>query len=77
LALCFVAALIGQVVAVRALGAGVGMPLTQLNLVVSGAWGIFAFGEIDARAAPALAALFGLAAAVAVSGSVLLLLPGR
>ena len=31
----------------------------------------------DARAAPALAALFWLAAAVAVSGSVLLLLPGR
>ena len=41
-----------------------------------GLWGVFYFREIDVRTTLALAGLFFSAAAVAVGGSVLLLLSG-
>lgn len=67
--LIFSAAAVGQVLTVSAYGASVGMPLTQLNLVVAGMWGIFFFGEI--KGALNRGGFFAAAAAAMAGGYLL------
>ena len=71
-ALCFCAALIGQVAAVSALGDATGTPLTQLNLVVAAFWGVLLYGEVHGTRA---LILFALSVVAAAASAVLLLLP--
>jgi len=67
--LIFSFAAIGQVVTVTTFGATVGMPLTQLNLVVAGVWGIAYFREI--RHWKSILLFFVSAALAMVGGGVL------
>lgn len=62
-------AAVGQVISIASFGATVGMPLTQLNLIVAGVWGICFFGEIQQRRN---AAMFFVFAALALTGGLLL-----
>jgi drug/metabolite transporter (DMT)-like permease len=66
---CFSIAFGGQLFAILALTASVGLPLTQLNLVVAGMWGTFYYGELKGRV---LIACFFFAAAIAVAGAPLI-----
>lgn len=64
---CF--GLTGQVVAVKCLTSGVGMPLSQLNLIVSGCWGIFYYHEIESSV---LIAIFFGGAFLTLTGGIML-----
>jgi glucose uptake protein GlcU len=66
---CFSIAFGGQLFAIIALTASVGMPLTQLNLVIAGLWGTFYYGELKGRV---LVGCFFGAAAIAVAGAPLI-----
>lgn len=65
----FSAAAVGQIISISSFGATVGMPLTQLNLIVAGLWGICFFGEIRQRGN---ALMFFACAALALVGGALL-----
>ena len=68
-ALCYSCAQAGQVMGIVSLGVSVGMPLSQLNLVVAGLWAIFYYQELSS---PRLVAIFLLALLIDVGGAVLL-----
>ena len=71
--LCYTLAFVGQVMAISGLGDMIGLPLTQLNLVVSGVWGLFYFEELGPpKNAALLVTLFFLAVLVALAGGALL-----
>lgn len=65
----FSVAALGQVITISRLGATVGMPLTQLNLVVAGVWGIFFFREVEGR--ESVGVFFGSAALALLGGCML------
>ena len=68
-ALCYSCAQAGQVMGIVSLGVSVGMPLSQLNLVVAGLWSIFYYEEVSS---PRLVAIFLMAMLIDVGGAVLL-----
>jgi len=70
-ALCFSAAVFGQVLGIDALPENVAMPLTQLNIVVAGSWGVVYFKEVENGR---LVAVFALAVVVELGGAALLAL---
>ena len=67
--LIFSLAFVGQLYAILALTDSVGMPLSQLNLVVAGIWGVFYFQEVRGWAA---VTCFFLAAACACAAGPLI-----
>jgi glucose uptake protein GlcU len=70
-AICFCAAVTGQVIGVIQLPVSVAMPLTQMNVVVAGLWSVLYFHELES---PRLIATFTLAMCILIMGAVLLVL---
>lgn len=68
-AVIFSMAVLGQVITIITFGDAIGMPLTQLNLVVAGLWGIFYYQEIQGTKP---ISLFVFAMLMATAGGVLL-----
>ena len=68
-AVCFCIAQTGQAMAILDLGEAIGMPLTQLNLIVAGLWGICFYKETTA---PRMIAIFFFAILIDIAGAILI-----